>query len=77
MTKLEDSDVYVRTLKTSWVEPILVGSVKPEDESKYLFSLVKKAACDKEGNDIEDLDLDDFMKVQKYITSKMNPEKKS
>jgi hypothetical protein len=77
MTQLEDSKVYMKTIKFSWIEPIMMGKIKPEEESEFLVKLIKKAACDESGNSIDDLDLDDFFKAQAFITNKMNPEKKS
>jgi hypothetical protein len=77
MTQLEGSEVYIRTIKFSWIKPIMLGELKPEDETQFLIDLVQKCVCDKDGKAIEDLDLDDFMKAQALITTKMNPEKKS
>ena len=37
MTQLEDSKVYMKTIKFSWIEPIMMGKIKPEEESEFLI----------------------------------------
>jgi hypothetical protein len=79
MTKLKDTDLYVRKIKYIWVAPLLKGEVKNDDMSDVMLALIFKIICDKDGNDSneEDLDLDDFMAAQAYLLEKIKPQKKS
>ena len=79
MTKLENTELYVRKIKYSWVSPLLKGEVKDDDMQDVMLELIFKIICDKDGNDLgeDDLDLDDFMAAQAYLMTKITPQKKS
>jgi hypothetical protein len=77
--KLEETDIFTRSVKYSWVAPLLKGEVKDKDMQSFMLELIFKTICDKDGNDLQedDLSLDDFMAAQKFIMNKVAPEKKS
>lgn len=77
--KLEDTDIYTRSVKYAWVSPLLKGEIKDKDMQGFMLELIFKTICDKDGNDLseDDLTLDDFMAAQKFIMNKVAPEKKS
>ena len=79
MTKLDNSSIYVRNVKYSWVSPLLRGEVKDKDMQPFMLELIFKMICDKKGNDLseDDLDLDDFTAAQAYLMNKITPQKKS
>lgn len=79
MTKLENTEIFVRKIKYIWVASLLKGEVKNEDMQPAMIDLIFKIICDKDGNDLteEDLDFDDFATAQAYLLEKIKPQKKS
>lgn len=79
ISKLEETEIFVRKVKYSWVSPLLKGAVKDKDMQNFMIELIFKTICDEDGNDIkeDDLTVEDFMAAQKHIMNMVAPEKKS
>ncbi len=79
ISKLEETEIYTRTIKFSWVAPLMKGEIKDKDIQAYMLDLIFKAICDKDGNDLaeDDLSVDDFIIAQQFIMNKVIPQKKS
>lgn len=62
-------DIHAKAIKTGWVLPLILGTVSDEDMTGFMIELCSKLLCDSEGKALtwEDIDLDDFGKIQAYI----------
>ena len=76
--KIEGTEVYARRIKMSWVKDLIDGKVKAAQMQNFIFGLIAKVTCDKDGNDLPDDDfyLDEVEAIRDYVMSKINLKKK-
>ena len=79
--KLTGTDYYVRKIKIKWIKRLLFSDITNDENDaelkKYMFDLCSKILCDEKGQDvdIEELELDEFKILQKYLLNSISQKK--